>query len=295
MKKRRPPKDEIAKLYMMGLTQREIGEKFGWTQSGISQLMKEYGIPTRAYKKWTQKEEEIVKKYYLKIPKEQLLALLPNRSWEAIKLKALQLGVARKKEEVRRSKEVIERLRKLAASRMIKPKFERKKELAYVLGVLDGDGYTDKKWTIGLETVTKEFAEKFTKSLRKLGLNANMKFNNKRKKWMVWASSKLLVQWYLSLSNDKKLSWLIKNKVAWEYLNGLYDSDGYLTPSGSPIICGYDIEKNKFISRLLTKLGVSNTVHKDRVYISAISTKKFFTYVKSVIKHRNPKWLKYTG
>ncbi len=291
MKKKRLPKDEIMRLYAMGLTQKEIGKRFGWGQSGISQLMKEYGIPTRGHKKWSKEEEKILKKYYLKLPKEKLCSLLPERSWEAIKLKALTLGIARKKEEVRRSKEVVERLRKLAALKMIKPRFERKKDLAYVLGVLDGDGYTDRKRTVGLETVTKEFAEKFTKTLRRIGLNAHMKFNKKRKKWVVWASSKLLVEWYHSMDDKKKLSWLLRENVAWEYLKGLYDSDGYLTPGGVPIICGYNPKKNEFVSKLLKKLEISTTVHKDRVYITVVSSRKFFEHVRSVIKHRNPKWL----
>ncbi len=289
MKKKRPPKDEIMRLYAMGLTQKEIGKKFGWKQSGISKLMKEYGIPTRGHKKWSKKEEEILKKYYLKLPKEELCNLLPKRSWEAIKQKALKLGIARKKEEFRKSKEVVERLRKLAASKMIKPRFERKKDLAYILGVLDGDGYTDRKWSVGLETVTREFAEKFTKTLRRVGLNANMRFNKKKKKWIVWASSKLLVQWYLSLDNIKKLSWLIKNKVAWEYLKGLYDSDGALHPCGVPQICGTKIEKNEFVGKLLTRLGIENTIHKDKVWIKASSAKKFFAHICSVIPYRNPK------
>lgn len=290
MRKKRPSKEEIMKLYAMGLTQREIGKRFGWGQSGISQLMKEYGIPTRGHKKWSKEEEEILKKYYLKLPKEKLCNLLPKRNWEAIKLKALKLGIARKKEEVRKSKEVVERLRKLAASKMIKPKFERKKDLAYILGVLDGDGYTDRKWTIGLETITKEFAEKFTKTLRRVGLNANMKFNRKKKKWSVWASSKLLVEWYHSMNNNKKkLSWLLRENVAWEYLTGLYDSDGALHPCGAPQICGTKIEKNRFVSELLTYLGVENTIHKDKVWIRVSSAKKFFTHIRSVIAHRNPK------
>jgi transcriptional regulator with XRE-family HTH domain len=292
MRKKRPPKGKIMKLYQKGLTQKEIGEIYGWGQSGISQLMKEYGIPTRTHRKWTPREEEILKKHYLKVPKEKLLKLLPGRSWEAIKLEAIKLGIARKKEEYKKSKEVIERLRKLAQSKMIIPNFKKKEDLAYVLGVLDGDGFTNKKRTLGLETISKEFAEKFTEKLRSIGLNASIKFNKRKKKWTVWASSKVLVKWYLSLSPKKKIKWLINNKVAWNYLEGLYDSDGALHPCGAPQICGTKRSKNEFVSKLLNCLNIENTIHKDKVWIRVSSTKKFFKHVRSVVKHRNPSWLK---
>lgn len=45
---------------------------------------------------WTQKEIEILKEHYTYASKEELLELLPKRSWHAIQNKALKLGLKRR-------------------------------------------------------------------------------------------------------------------------------------------------------------------------------------------------------
>ncbi len=289
-RKKRPGKNEVLKLYKSGMLQREIAQHFGWTQPGISELMTRYGIASRNSNKWDAREEEILKKAYLNISKEELLSVLPHRTWSAIKLKAMKLKLARKKKDYNTSKEIKDRLRCLAKKNLIKIDFEKSKELAYILGVLDGDGYTNKTYTLGLETKTKEFAEKFKDKLRKVGFNSNMKFAKKDNKshWFVWGSSKKFIQWYLSLSSQKKKRWLLKKQVAWEYLKGLYDSDGALHPCGCPQICSHNAEQKKFVSGLLDALNISNNIHKDKIWIRAKHADIFFKKVESIIPHRNP-------
>lgn len=287
-RERRPSKNEILRLYKKGMTQKEIGRRFGWTQSGMSELMKRYDLRTESDIPWAKEEEELLKRNYLRLSKKDILQLFRKRSWGAIKLKALKLNLARSKEEYSHSNEVKQRLKKLAKKRLIKPRFNKKKDLAYILGVLDGDGYTNRRETIGLETKTKEFAEKFKRKLRNIGLNSNMGFSEKKNHWLVWGSSKKLVLWYLSLSDKKKKRWLLKEKIAWEYFNGLYDSDGALHPCGCPQICCHNLKERVFINKLLTALGISSNIHKDKVWIRARSRSDFFSNVYSVISYRNP-------
>jgi len=81
----------------------------------------------------------------------------------------------------------------------------------------------------------------------------------------------------------------LKSNIAWQYITGMYDSDGALHPCGCPQICGYNLRKNKFISKILDSLNIQNTIHKDKVWIKANSRKEFFDNVHSVIDYRNPK------
>ncbi|MBI5149122.1 helix-turn-helix domain-containing protein [Candidatus Pacearchaeota archaeon] len=294
-KERRPTKEEILKLYKTGKSQREIGEQLGWAQSGISTLMKRYSILTKKSKKWSKEEENIMKKFYLKISMENIQKLLPNRNLGAIKLKAMKLRVSKTKEENNHSSAVRDRLRKLSDNNTIQVKFKNKKDIAYIVGVLDGDGYTDKKYGVGLETKNINFAEKFKKKLRNIGLNPNINKRKERGHWIVWGSSKQLVRWYLTFFNKKKINWLLDNNLGWEYINGLYDSDGALHPCGCPQICGYGLEENKTVSKLLFGLKIENTVHKDKVWIRAKSTTEFFRNVHSIIDYRNPQKIKNIG
>ena len=121
-----------------------------------------------------------------------------------------------------------------------------------------------------------------------------MKFSEKRKKWAAWACSKKLIQWYLALTYEDRLKLLKKDKTEWEYITGLYDSDGCLRQGRYAQICGWNFDKNIFVGELLKSLGVDHTVHKDRVWVKSNSSKKFFNNVYSIIAHRNPEWKKKT-
>ncbi|PSH02433.1 MAG: hypothetical protein BRC26_00580 [Nanohaloarchaea archaeon QH_8_44_6] len=75
--------------------------------------MSELGVETDRAGKWYEEEKEILKKNYPD-EKEKLKNELENRTWNAIKLKAMDLGLARDQEEYRYSEEVKEQLRNLA-------------------------------------------------------------------------------------------------------------------------------------------------------------------------------------
>jgi hypothetical protein len=104
---------------------------------------------------------------------------------------------------------------------------------------------------------------------------------------MVWASSKEFIGWYLNLNFSKKLGWLLKNG-AWKYIEGRYDSDGYLHPCGCPLICSHQQESRLFLFNLFRKLGLEITIQKaNGVWVRAKSAGKFFKNVYSVYPHKN--------
>lgn len=161
----------MKELYVQkGLTQKEIAEQIGVSQPCISRWMKQFGITTRCPDPWSPEEEQMLKESYRTLSKQEICTRLPDRSWNAIKLKAMDLGVA-KSAEHRNSDETIEQLRTLSRANRVKVNFSRTTQIGYVLGVIDGDGFHNNTTTIGLEVVSASFADKFCEALNSIGLN----------------------------------------------------------------------------------------------------------------------------
>jgi transcriptional regulator with XRE-family HTH domain len=274
--------EELYRLYNEeGLSQRQIGERLDVSQSSVSKWMSEYGIDSDVAEPWTEEEKQILKRNYPG-DKSTISELLPERSWNAIKLQAMDLGLARDQQEYRNSREAAEKCRKLAKENEIDVKFEQKKPLSYVMGVIDGDGFHDFNGTIGLEVKDREFAEKFAEKLQLLGLNPNM--GKKRGKETVWASSQVLVNWLQAM--EEKSDWLFREGDCWKYIEGQYDSDGNLHPSGSPRICSYNKQEKVLVHKILQKLGVECNIQQNNVWVSKSSSDEFFENVDPVLDRR---------
>jgi len=274
--------EELHRLYHEeDLSQRQIGERLGVTQSSVSKWMSEHNIKSDIADPWSEGEKDILRQNY-PCEKSEILDLLPERSWNAIKLKAMDLGLARDQDDYRNSEEVAERCRKLAEENEIDVKFEETEVLSYVLGVVDGDGFHDNDGTIGLEVKDLEFAEKFVKKLKILGLNPNT--GQRRGKEAVWASSQVLVEWVQDL--EDKVDWLSDEGSAWKYIEGQYDSDGNLHPCGSPRICSYDEQEKKMINQVFLNLNVECNIQQNNVWVAKSSSNKFFNNVNSVLDRR---------
>lgn len=277
--------EELYRLYNEeNLSQREIGEKFGVGQAAVSNWMSELGVETDRAGKWSEKEKEILKKNYPD-EKEKLKEELENRTWNAIKLKAMDLGLARDQEDYRYSEEVKEKLRGLAEESQVHADMDKKAEVSYVLGVLDGDGFTDNRSTLGLETASQDFAEKFVSYLDKIGLNPNI--GDRRDKKAVWASSMEFQEWFSAMDYEEKFEWLKMEGDFWKYLEGAYDSDGNLSNPG-PRICSYDSEEKKFLKRILDYLGLEASIQQNNVYVKVDGKEKFFRNVNPVYEKRAP-------
>lgn len=258
---------------------------YGVSQSYISKKMEKYKIKTRKVKKWNKNEEKILKKNYLKVNKDKLLKLLPKRTWRSIICKARKMGLSRKIEEYRKSKEIRERLRNLSKKNEIKVNFKKQKNIAYVVGVIDGDGFHNKVGTLGLEVNSSKFADKFYNNLKEIGLRPGRGIRSNRNRQTVWASSTILVKWYMGMNYSKKMKWLCKNKKnAWKYIEGRYESDGNIHPCGSPRICSYDEKSRKFLFELLSFLGIKCSIQQNNVWISKISAHDFFKNINPVLR-----------
>ena len=277
--------EELYRLYNEeNLSQREIGEKFGVGQAAVSNWMSELNVETDRAGKWSEKEKEVLKKNYPE-EKGKLKEELEDRTWNAIKLKAMDLGLARNQDEYRYSEEVKEKLRDLAEESKIHADMDKKEEISYVLGVIDGDGFTDNKGTIGLETASQDFAEKFVSYLNKIGLNPNI--GDRRDKKAVWASSLEFQEWFSSMGYSEKFEWLKYEGDFWKYLEGAYDSDGDLSHPG-PRICSYNTEEKKFLKKILDHLGLQASIQQNNVYVSTESKERFFDKVDPVYEKRRP-------
>lgn len=280
-------KEKLSRLYHQeDLSQREIGERLGVTQSSVSKRMDELDIESDIASLWTEEEKETLQQHYPK-EKELLMEKLPDRSWNAIKLKAMDLGIAKSAEEHRNSEEVAEKLRELSEQNKIEVNFDKVSKISYILGVVDGDGFHDNNGAIGLEVKDIEFAEKFMENLTNVGLNPNSKPRDSKQ--AVWASSQDLLNWIETLDDqNQKIQWLKEQGDIWKYLEGQYDSDGNLHPSGSPRICSYDEDEKKLIAELLNEVGVQTSIQQNNVWIANSSSDKFFENVNSVLERRRP-------
>ncbi len=266
-------------------TQKKIAEKFDVTQPWVSKKMKEYGIKSSYNGFWTEKEERILEENYKIAPKEELLSFLPNRNWESIKLKALKMGLSTPFEEHNKSDEVIERLKRNAKEREKNVDFENTPTLSYVLGVVDGDGFHDRKGSVGLETKSQKFADKFSGALESIGLNPGR--GERRGKETVWVASKKFVEWLMDFTYESKVEWLEQSGDIWKYIEGAYDSDGDFSNSG-PRICSYDENEKVFLKRILDIAGLEARIHSNNVYVPASSRERFFANVNPVYERRKP-------
>lgn len=277
--------EKLKELYIKeNLTQKEIAQRFDLTQACISKRMKRWEIESNHNGFWSETEIQILRDHY---PDEkELLVSEIDRSWNSIKLKAMDLGLARNQDEYCKSEERIEHLRELAHEKEIEPDIGESEALSYFLGVIDGDGFHNKSDTIGLETNSERFAEKFAESLATVGLNPG---NRKRRgKVAVWACSKQLVDWIMELGYREKHWWLESRGEPWGYIEGLYDSDGCLRATGNPLISCYKQKEKDFTYSVMRHRDLECSKHKNKVYVKKEGVDKFFENVDPVYDKRAP-------
>lgn len=247
--------------------------------------MKEFGIKSSHAGFWSSEEEDVLAQNYRSSSKDELIRLLPGRTWQAIKLKAMDLGLSTPLEEHRCSQEVRQILKENSEKRRVDVDFSKTAEISYVMGVIDGDGFHDQKGTIGLEVVSKHFADKFVSHLESIGLNPGR--GQRRGQETVWASSSSFVKWLKELDFNSKFEWLKNKGDRWDYLEGAYDSDGNFSQPG-PRICSYNEEEKKFLHKLLVSLGLDATIQQNNAYVRASSRDEFFQNIDTVYDNRRP-------
>lgn len=281
----------LRELYVKeDLTQKEIADELDVTQSYISRKMSEFDIESN-YSFWTEGEVEKLEENYQDKSRDGLLDIFEDHSWNSIKLKAIDVGVAKSAEQHRNSREVKEKLRQMSEDNAVNIDFGNTKVLSYVLGVIDGDGFHDRKSTVGLEVTNSDFADKFESHLEEIGMNpgrgTRRTENNRKQILSVWASAKELIDWVLDLEDfSDRYDWLSQKGEIWKYIEGRYESDGNIHPSGSPRICSYDEEAREFMKDLFSELQVSATLQQNNVWVSKSDRDKFFDNIDPVLRKK---------
>jgi intein-encoded DNA endonuclease-like protein len=243
-------------------------------------LMRDNG---KKRKRWTQEELSTLRELYSKGMKKELAEKL-GRSWKGIHHKALELNmltpIGSKRLAIRMpAKKELEKLYKnsgikrtaktLGVNRVTVWRRVKKfgielntpvknlnlnpsAELAYILGVLKGDGYvrydTKKqyKYFVELRVTSEEFAKSFACYLQKIGLTpALRRYNPSIGSWgrnpiySAKAYSKKFVEWYKKLGLEEIRKIVGKNReFAAAFVRGFYESEGsyYVSKKGFPVI-----------------------------------------------------------
>jgi len=178
------------------------------------------------------------------------------------------------------SKENIERLRKLSKksqplaivkARKINTKPLQNKDidrdLAYILGVLMGDGHLSQRRTV-LSAIDKEFVENFKDSLERWSkykarfFSRNIKVSGKIKRrkiqWVCYLDS-VEIEKFLKSFN---ISDLRKPEYKVYFIRGFFDSEGSFSKDYELIAYNKDYGKVKFVNKLLNDLGLDNRIKK---------------------------------
>jgi intein-encoded DNA endonuclease-like protein len=149
---------------------------------------------------------------------------------------------------------------------------EPSEELAYVIGVKLGDGYTRRNRRavkgyntvrIGLEVKDREFAEEFGRCLVKVLERRPIKprYRNDTGKYVVESRSQTL---YELLKRPVDLDGLEKyiehcEKCTAAFLRGFSDSEGCVNKNGYITISNTDYELLEYVKDLLQRLGIETT------------------------------------
>ncbi len=112
----------------------------------------------------------------------------------------------------------------------IHPDLHMSTDLAYILGVLKGDGWVSdarSSWRIVLNQTREAFARSFEKALRNIGLNARITVLRNRGLYVTRASSAEFVQWYKSLGLNQ-IEEMVQAERDYEiaFIRGFYESEG---------------------------------------------------------------------
>jgi intein-encoded DNA endonuclease-like protein len=240
-------------------------------------------------KPWRSEEILILKEKYPTASEEEILHLLPDRTWQAIVERAHTLKIKRDRSIVNK------RLGKKPPLRILKPKLAPSRSLAYILGVLKGDGFISKQirkngnrmYKVILVTSSEIFAKVFANSLKRIGLHpwiskakdTTTSFG-KTKIIRVEACSLEFVEWYEKL-DFVHIRKLLNNKdLIRAFIRGFYDSDGTtgIYRSGSRVcFSNQSRELLEFIRSLLLELGLEFKLYKcKKEWILARNKKSVF-------------------
>jgi len=195
----------------------------------------------------------------------------------------------------------------------IKPLLNTSPEIAYILGIYLGDGWTynyKNNYFIGLDTIDYEFAYSFFEALKKIKLNPCIFKKKNRDIWRMVSSSKMFFNWINRLAFSKIIK--IAEQHPKQFIKGIYESEGCLSNN-------YDKRVNKsylsiilvsaekrtilLTKRLIEKLGYHPRLNlrkpappRKPIWVLTLNKQNeiisFFNQIKPVIKNLESKALK---
>lgn len=188
------------------------------------------------------------------------------------------------------------------------PNLEFSENIAYIIGILKGDGWVNKnKWNyrICLSAIEANFVESFAKSLKRIGMNPMINLRklpnpNHRDQYCLEANSKEFYNWYKDLTLNKIRVLINGNtEYAIAFLRGFYESEGSISKASKKswrlAIYNSDKELIEFVKQLIDGLGIPTTLYsvkrddKKREYIIRIlgraqNIKRFLSLINPIIK-----------
>lgn len=140
--------------------------------------------------------------------------------------------------------------------------------LAYILGVLYGDGYAfvhSHNYHIGLRVKDKEFALAFCTAMNEINLYPSVRFQE-GKYYRTDVSSKRFFEWFKKLTFGEVEQLITSHEI--EFIRGFYDSEGCLSPRSKCktfriYLANTNLELLYLIQKLLSKFGFKNNIRED--------------------------------
>jgi len=163
---------------------------------------------------------------------------------------------------------------------IIKPNLHMSCDLAYILGVIYGDGYVyrnNNEYIVGLHVVNRVFIEEFRGRLASIGLHPSKVYESieqtsinghsyQTKMYRVVAGSNMFGDFVKQLSyNDLYTLLLINKKFIYSFLKGIFESEGTVHENGMhglSLVILYNTDKDliELTNNLLKYLGYSCSV-----------------------------------
>jgi intein-encoded DNA endonuclease-like protein len=145
---------------------------------------------------------------------------------------------------------------------------EKSPELAYVIGVIVGDGNADignNKVTLGTKDI--EFAEAFKNAIEKIGLHVWIRWRKDRKRWVVTCQKQEFARFLKQFKEvpRKILEWVVSEDEKRMFIRGFYDSEGSITLSSRGNIqyriYNTNLELLEICQKFLTDLGIESKMY----------------------------------
>lgn len=278
--------EELAvSLLRQGVTLRKLADKLEKrTYNAVkSKNTKNWHIQTR-YKLSDVSREELERLYWEQMFSLDEIGEIYGVKKSSVARKMKKLGIPRRKK-----------------TPSIRPALEPSEDLAYVLGVLLGDGSvfpinSNSSYAIQLTNTSKVFVESFANALKRIGIHPcffdiPQENPNWNKQYGVKGHSILFGKWYETLapSNIRKL--LKTREMVVSFLRGFYESEGHTDKptanSRRVSISNTNEELLRLVQHLVESLGYKTSIHGGKdIYIRGrkIDKERFLAELNPCIK-----------